>query len=149
MCHAGRLPMSMTSPAYGQEVTEASHTALMRNRLLQQMQAPSDADLHHLGSRYSPTTSQAAPKQRCDSRCLQPPLRGSGHHHYLPSAGEHHDCGCLAWLQHVRLTLHTTSQPGPVQVTYHQPTWPSTGYIPPANLAQYRLHTRLGDSALA
>ena len=85
--------MSMTSPAYGQEVTEASHTALMRNRLLQQMQAPSDADLHHLGSRYSPTSSQAAPKQRCDSRegCLQPPLRGSGHHHYLPSAGEHDD----------------------------------------------------------
>ena len=91
-CHAGRLPMSMTH-AYSQEVTEESHTALVRNRLLQQMEASSTSDLQHLASRRSPSSAQSVPQTRfADAEgCLKPPLRGSGHHHYLPSAGEH-DC---------------------------------------------------------
>ena len=85
--------MSMTSHAYSQEVTEESHTALVRSRLLQQMEASSTstADGQHLGSRRSPSSAQTAPQPRfADAEgCLQPPLRGSGRHHYLPSAGEH------------------------------------------------------------
>lgn len=85
--------MSMTPHAYSQEVTEESHTALVRSRLLQQMEASSTSDLQHLGSRRSPSSAQTASQPRfADAEgCLQPPLRGSGRHHYLPSAGEH-DC---------------------------------------------------------
>lgn len=83
--------MSMTPHAYNQEVTEESHTALVRSRLLQQMEASSAADAQHLGSRRSPSSAQTAPQPKfADAEgCLQPPLRGSGRHHYLPSAGEH------------------------------------------------------------
>ena len=83
----------MTSHAYSQEVTEESHTALVRSRLLQQMEASSTADVQQLGSRLSPSRAQTAPQPRsADAEgYLQPPLRGSGRHHYLPSAGEH-DC---------------------------------------------------------
>ena len=97
---AGRLPLSMTSPAYGQEATEESHTALMRNRLLQQMQTAGSGDLlqqqhHHRGS-HSRDTAEVKVlahdgscwQQRFGEGCLQHPLRGSGHHHYLPSPGD-------------------------------------------------------------
>ena len=52
--------MSMTSHAYSQEVTEESHTALVRSRLLQQMEASSTSDVRHLGSRRSPSSAQTA-----------------------------------------------------------------------------------------
>ncbi|DBB11360.1 TPA: hypothetical protein ACH3X3_006782 [Trebouxia sp. C0006] len=100
----GRLPISMTSYAYSQEVTEESHTALVRSRLLQQMNASSTADGQHLGSRRSPSSAQTAPQPRfADAEgCLQPPLRGSGRHHYLPSAGDGSSSGAARARSHFR-----------------------------------------------
>jgi len=97
-CCTGRLPLSMTSQAYGQEVTEQSHTALMRSKLLQQMDMPSGTGQQHLSFKHSSSSSQAASHERFSGGegCLQPPLRGSGHHHYLPFAGETQcQCNCL------------------------------------------------------
>ncbi|DBA76239.1 TPA: hypothetical protein ACH3X1_009959 [Trebouxia sp. C0004] len=101
----GRLPMSMTPHAYSQEVTEESHTTLVRNRLLQQMEASSTADVQHMGSRRSPSrNAQTAPQPRfADAEgCLQPPLRGSGCHHYLPSAGDGASSGAARARSHFR-----------------------------------------------
>ena len=82
----------MTSPAYGQEATEASHTALMRSRLLQQMQQESCETLPFRSSAYLDTAEDLDHDRGCCQQgfgegCLLQPLRGSGHHHYLPSPG--------------------------------------------------------------
>ena len=79
--------MSMTS--HRQDAEEVSHTAWVRSKLLQQMQ-PSPG----LATQQSTDggASWDLPKYRSgggvnDSSCWGHPVRGSGHHQYLPLAG--------------------------------------------------------------
>lgn len=83
--------MSMTSKAYGQEATEVSHTALMQRRLLQQMHTRTDTDSRYSRDGCVRPDSGSPPQHRSGKDIgggvLQHPVRGSGHHHYLPSKG--------------------------------------------------------------
>lgn len=88
----------MTSQAYGQEATELSHTALMQQRLLQQMQTATGADSRHSRDSHERSASGSRSQHRSGSRddaggFMQHPVRGSGHHHYLPSTGTGRHCG--------------------------------------------------------
>lgn len=90
----------MTSQAYAQDVTQESHIALMRSKLLQQMQAPAADDqsfARMLNGTHLPNQQKLNGGEGYSQQSLRVPgqgfsqhsVRGSGHHHYLPTAGEH------------------------------------------------------------
>ena len=113
---AGRLPMSMTSQAYGQEADERSHTALMRSRLVQQMQAPPDCHGMQPREGHPCTESRSVHGQKsaraAAEGCFRQPVRGSGQHHYLPYAGASKST-LLLWK--TRVQLHVLTMPPSLQ----------------------------------
>ena len=81
----------MTWEAYGQEADERSNTALMRSRLMQQMQTQPDAYEPQAREGHACIGSRSLHQQRSAGAavegCFRQPVRGSGQHHYLPYAG--------------------------------------------------------------